>query len=147
MLSWRICSCFSLVEEGERRTEGQVGGLSLHGKRQLNPVTSPWSLRRGSSSALSQCGGQDGVFYEPVPRVVLSGCLILCFYHTQCDVLSLCDISHTSPISISGEDSLGCGWTRADAGTIPSPRPAYDPKRVPLVKRVTRMVTGPLIPK
>lgn len=72
---------------------------------------------------------------------------VLCYYHTQCDVLSLCDISHTSPVSISGEDSLGSGWTRTDAGSIPLPRPASDPKRAPLVKGVTRMVTGLLIPQ
>ncbi len=76
VLSWRICSCFSLVEERERRTEGQVGRLALHGKRQLNPVTLLWSSRRGSSSPLGQRGGWDGVFHKQVPRAVLSGCLL-----------------------------------------------------------------------
>lgn len=131
VLSWRICSCFSLVEEGERRTEGQVGGLALHGKRQLNPVTLVWSLRRGSSSALGQRGCRDGVFYKWVPLAVVLVCLLRFSVTITPNVMcSACAICHTFSVSISGEDSLGSGWTRADAGTGPSPRPPSYPKRV-----------------
>lgn len=70
---------------------------------------------------------------------------VLCYYHAHFNVLGLCDISHTSPISISGEDSIGSPC--AEAGTVPSLQPASDLKRVPLVKGVTGMVTGPLIPQ
>ncbi len=72
---------------------------------------------------------------------------VLCYYLTQCDVLSFCDVSHTYPVSILGEDSLSSRGTRADAGSIPSLRPASDPKNAPFVKGVTRMVTGPLVPQ
>ncbi|RXN06245.1 hypothetical protein ROHU_032969 [Labeo rohita] len=80
-----------IAEEGERRTEGQVGGLALHGKRQLNPVTSPSSSRRGSYWALGQHGGREWGVLRTGSSSRSLGVLVtvLCYYRTRCNVPKL----------------------------------------------------------
>lgn len=131
------------------RTEGQVGGLALHGKRQMNPVTLVWSLRRGSSSALGQRGCRDGVFYKWVPLAVVLVCLLRFSVTITPNVMcSACAICHTfSVFNLRG----GFSWQRMDSHWrwhwSFATAPLLSEKSVLLVKGVTGMVTGSLIPQ
>lgn len=72
---------------------------------------------------------------------------VQCYHHTQCNVLGFCDMSHSPRFNLRG----GFSWQRMDArwcwhGSFDT-APLLSKKSVLLVKGVTGMVTGPLIPE
>lgn len=72
---------------------------------------------------------------------------VQCYYHTQCNVLSLCDMSHFLRFNLRG----GFSWQRMDSHWrwhwSFATAPLLSEKSVLLVKGVTGMVTGSLIPQ
>lgn len=68
---------------------------------------------------------------------------VQCYHHTQCNVLSLCDMSHSPRFNLRG----GFSWQRMTLARLLRHGPPLSKKSVLLVKGVTGMVTGPLIPQ